>query len=229
VGIGINGYISVTIKGNEGLDVIVRDTNVNPVIYASVDGSPVVPRRTVVKRESCNQCHLDLGSPAGFSVHGGTRRSPEFCSLCHNANLTDEGRRAARRPPGEMPPESMQFKYLVHSIHAGDERAIPSWFGSATRTEETFYPGDAQNCSTCHVGESYALPLPTGVLPQTITQAGQVVKTVPPIQAACNACHIGNPGFNAHVDTMTSAKYGEACSNCHSRGKDFDVIKVHSP
>lgn len=225
--VGIAGYKNTTIKGSGGKDVVVREGNVNPVIYASLDGAQATPRRTVVKRENCNQCHLDLGNPAAISIHGGIRRSTEYCVLCHNANHTDE----ARRPKEKMPPESVQYKYMIHSLHMGEERAVPTEFIGfvAAKTAEVFFPtpGGQRNCSKCHEGQSYTIPLPSGVLPMTVTQGGQVVSVTQPITAACKACHIGRPGFDAHVATMTSTTAGEACAACHGRGKEFAVEKVH--
>ncbi|MBI3962923.1 MAG: OmcA/MtrC family decaheme c-type cytochrome [Deinococcus sp.] len=225
--IGIGGYKATIIKGNEGQDVTVREGNLNPVIYVSLDGTQPVPRRAVVDRANCNQCHLDLGNPAGISIHGGIRRSTEYCVLCHNPNHTDE----ARRPQEEMPPESVHFKYMIHSLHMGAERLVPTEFiGFATaKTEEVRFPADQRNCENCHIPGTNLLPLPEGVLPTMITQAGQVVKVMQPITAACTACHTGRPGADAHEETMTSSTGAEACAVCHGRGREFAVEKVHMP
>ncbi|MBI4216691.1 MAG: OmcA/MtrC family decaheme c-type cytochrome [Chloroflexi bacterium] len=227
VGIGMGGYRNVTIKGNEGKDVLVREANINPVIYASLDATKAVARRSVVDRNNCNQCHLDLGNPAGMSLHGGIRRNTEYCILCHNPNQTDE----ARRPKEKMPPESIQYKYMIHSLHIGEERSVPTEFigRAVAATEEVFFPtpGGQANCTKCHKAGTQTIPLPAGVLPMTVTQEGKVVSVTQPISAACKACHIGKPGFDAHADTMTSAKFGEACANCHGEGADFAVTKVH--
>ncbi len=225
VGVGMAAYKNTTIKGNDGKDVVVREGNVNPVKYASVDGSPVVPRRAVVKRENCNQCHLDLGSPAAFAVHGGIRRSPEYCVLCHTPNATDE----AARPKDKLPPETIHLKYMVHSLHMGAERDTPTeFFGRAVaRTADIGFPtaSGQRNCTKCHVGTSYTLPLPAGVLPTTITQAGQVIKALQPIAATCTACH-ANPQVTGHVQIMTSNNI-ETCAICHGPGRDFAVDQVH--
>ncbi len=224
--VGMAAYKSATIKGNFDKDTVVREGNLNPVIYVSLDGSPPTPRRTVVKRENCNRCHLDLGSPAGFSVHGGIRRSPEYCVMCHNPNATDE----AARPKEKFPPETIHWKYMIHSLHMGDERDTPAeFFGRAVaRTEEIGFPtaGGQRNCTKCHVEGTNVLPLPLTALPTTITQEGKVVKVMQPIAAACTACH-ANAQVTGHANIMTGQAGVETCAICHGPGRDFAVDKVH--
>ncbi len=226
VGVGMAVYKNTTIKGNDGKDTVVREGNVNPVVYAALDGSKATPRRAVVDRKKCNDCHLDLGSPAGFSIHGGIRRSPEYCVLCHTPNATDE----AARPKDKLPPETIHLKYMVHSLHMGAERDTPTeFFGRAVaRTADIGFPTAAgqRNCSNCHVGTSYTLPLPAGVLPTTITQAGQVIKILQPVAATCTACHASTQVV-AHASVMTASNGVETCGVCHSTGSEFAVDKVH--
>jgi OmcA/MtrC family decaheme c-type cytochrome len=223
VGVSIVGFKNITIKGNFGKDTVVREGNVNPVLTVSVDNTAPVARRAVVDRNKCNSCHLDLGSPAGLAIHGGARRNPQTCVECHIVTLTDE----ARHPKDMMPPESLQWKYLIHSIHMGDKRATATNFNGAINTQDIRFPGNPADCLKCHNAGTYTLPLPNGVLPATVTQNGQVIKIVQPITLACAGCHAGQPGFEAHVATNTSDKSGEACAVCHGRGRPFDVTLVH--
>ena len=60
----------------------------NQVIYFSVDGSTVTPRRTVVALSNCNNCHTNL------ELHGSLRNNTEYCVLCHNPSDTDASTRA---------------------------------------------------------------------------------------------------------------------------------------
>ncbi|MBI4786828.1 MAG: OmcA/MtrC family decaheme c-type cytochrome [Chloroflexi bacterium] len=224
--VGMAAYKIAKIKGNDAKDVEVREGNNNPVVYVSMDGSKAEPRRTVVKRETCNQCHLDLGSPAAFSVHGGIRRSPEYCILCHNPNATDE----AARPKDKLPPESIQFKFMIHSLHMGSERDTPAEFigRAAARTEEITFPtaGAQRNCAKCHAPNTNVLPLPSTALPTTITQEGKVVKVIQTIAAACTACH-ANPQVKGHTELMTTSSGTETCAICHGPGREFAVDQVH--
>ncbi len=223
VAIGMIAYKNTTIKGNYGKDTTVRETSLNPVIYASLDATPPIARRTVVDRDKCNVCHFDFGSAAGVTIHGGSRKNTQLCVICHNPNQTDESHRTA----ATMPPESVQFKYMIHSIHIGDKRATPTIF-SSLNTADIAFPGNGADCAKCHTGDSYTLPLPAGTLPLTITQAGKVFKVIQPIAAACQGCHAGQKIFDADVAKYTTAK-GETCADCHARGQAQDVAKVHQP
>ena len=65
----------------------------NKVVSFSVDGSTLLPRRTVVATSNCNHCHVAL------SVHGSLRNQTEYCVFCHNPSNTD----AAQRPMASVP------------------------------------------------------------------------------------------------------------------------------
>ncbi|HZD55449.1 MAG TPA: OmcA/MtrC family decaheme c-type cytochrome, partial [Anaerolineales bacterium] len=106
-GFGMEGYVNETISGVEDP---VRVAGFNPVTYAALDGSEPSPRRQVVDRELCNACHKDL------ALHGGIRKNPEYCVMCHNTAASDE----EVRPAEAMPPTSIHFKVLIHKIHLGE-------------------------------------------------------------------------------------------------------------
>ncbi len=87
----------------------------NKVVYFSVDGSPVTPRRDVVAIANCNQCHVAL------SVHGSLRNNTEYCVMCHNPSNTDASVRVSATVPADKaaPPQGITFPLLVHRIHDG--------------------------------------------------------------------------------------------------------------
>ncbi|MBI5876583.1 MAG: OmcA/MtrC family decaheme c-type cytochrome [Chloroflexi bacterium] len=226
-GVGMAAYYMTTIKGPRGVDTVVREGNNNPVLYVALDGtSKPTARRAIVDRKLCNQCHLDLGSPAAFSVHGGIRRNPEYCVMCHNANATDE----AQRPKDKGTPESIHLGYMVHSLHMGEERAQDtSFYGrGVANTEDIVYPTSAQqrNCAKCHVGTSFTLPLSAAAQPQVVSQGGKVVTTTPAIQSNCKGCHAGKEALG-HFQIMTANGTTETCTVCHAGGKEFAVQDVH--
>jgi OmcA/MtrC family decaheme c-type cytochrome len=187
-----------------------------------VTDDEAVPRRMVVKTENCNACHKEL------ALHGGIRRNTEYCVMCHNALHTDE----EMRPAEEMPPQTVHFKVMVHRIHTGEElvdtkpHIIYGFGGSIHDFSEVRFPGDRRNCEKCHEPGSNLLPLPSGVLPTTITQEGEPVATTLPIVAACTACH-DTAEAKAHAALQTTADGEETCAVCHGQGKDFDVATVH--
>ena len=230
--VSMEGYVNAQLKRADGsallaadgkAPLVVRDAiKSNLVTFVAVTDSKPAARRLVVKKESCNQCHQDL------TLHGGNRQSTEYCVFCHNPNNSDE----ALRPADKGVPQTIQFKYLVHRIHLGQEQSkdnpyiVYGFGGSANDFSEVTFPGKLNDCAKCHQPNTYLLPLPTGILPLTLTQKGTVVSTVPPILAACTSCHDSQAAIG-HGQLMTTAGGVETCEACHGPGKEFDVAAVH--
>lgn len=227
--VSIQGYINTTLKKADGsalpgadgkTPLVVRDVGFNPVFYFGVTDAKAVARRPTVDRNDCNKCHHDLGNPAGLSIHGGSRMNTEFCVMCHNPNATDEAQRAADKGT----PVSIEFDYLIHSIHKGNERTTPfivyGFGNSVNNFSEIGYPGDLAHCSKCHLPNTNLLPLKK-ILPQTVTQKGAVVSVTQPITAVCAGCHDNVPA-KAHYGIMTAGTT-ETCNVCHAQGRDFSV------
>jgi OmcA/MtrC family decaheme c-type cytochrome len=215
---GMEGYVNETISGVEDP---VRVTGFNPVAYVALDGAEPAPRRQAVDRELCNACHNDL------ALHGGMRKNTEYCVLCHNTTASDE----EVRPEEAMPPTSIHFKVLIHKIHVGEERSqkpfiVYGFQGSTHDFTNLRFPGILSDCETCHLPGTYGLPLPSGVQPTLITQAGRLVSTTLPVQAVCTACH-DSTAVAGHVELMTTELGLETCDVCHGAGREFDVLEVH--
>ena len=221
----MQGYINTSIKKADGstlmgadgkTPLVVRDVGYNPVFYFGVTDAKAVARRLVVDLNDCNKCHHDLGNPSGLSIHGGSRMNPEFCVFCHNPNATDE----AMRPADKGTPVSIEFDYLIHSIHKGDQRTTPFvvyGFGNSVNDfSEVAYPGDLSHCSKCHLPNANLLPLKK-TLPLTVTQKGAVVSVTQPITAVCSGCHDNVPA-KAHFGLMTNGST-ETCVVCHAEGR----------
>ncbi|MBI2817333.1 MAG: OmcA/MtrC family decaheme c-type cytochrome [Acidobacteria bacterium] len=198
----------------------------NPVHYFSVDGSAVQLRRQVVDVQTkCNVCHKKL------VMHGGTRTNTQYCILCHNPAAVDnpEGARAAGRsvPEGTVP-TSINFRFLIHRWHTGHdlnrEFTIYRTNGIFSPNEEVHFPGDRRDCSKCHVGNSYMLPLPSGMANAVAPR--EFYSPLGPAASACLGCHDSEPAA-AHAYLMT-APFGESCAVCHGEGADFAVSKVHA-
>jgi OmcA/MtrC family decaheme c-type cytochrome len=227
-----------------------RASAVNPVFYAAVTDAEVVPRRDVVERERCNTCHYSLGA------HGGQRTNPMYCVMCHNSTNTND-ERIARFESSEVDVHSVELKSMVHSIHRGEDllaeyvlggfpapsAANPA--GTPIDFGEVRYPGDLRNCSTCHLEDSWTLPLPaerssrrTEVLlcmddPAADADSYCSVRTqvseslLPPESAACTSCHDGDD-TRAHAEVMTADDGAESCGTCHGPGSEFDVDLMHA-
>jgi OmcA/MtrC family decaheme c-type cytochrome len=217
--VGIEGYQTVTINAGTVNATSVRDAGINKVFYFSVDGSKLVARRQVVSIDKCDSCHAFL------SLHGGNRNQIEQCVLCHNPNGTDVG----NRPASQAPAQTIQFAYMIHRIHTGEnsprEYTIYGFGGSANDFTDVRYPGDRRNCNACHVNGSEQVPLPDGLL-DVISPRG-LLNPVKPTTNACTGCHTDMPTAS-HALSNTTTQLGEACAVCHSASSDFWVSKVHA-
>ncbi|MBI2817332.1 MAG: OmcA/MtrC family decaheme c-type cytochrome [Acidobacteria bacterium] len=219
--IALDAWRQVTIPGSLlGQSFTVMEAPRNPVFYFGIGGAKPVPRRQVVDRNKCNECHKNLVAHlAGFR-----RLDVEFCVMCHNATANDID---GRRPADQYPLEAIQFRHMVHRIHTGHEleNDFTIWRGGTPRNyNKKLFPGDRRNCSTCHVGNSYQLPLPEGLANTVMPRFFYTPLT--PAASACLGCHDGQ-ATAAHAYLMT-APFGESCAVCHAEGADFAVSKVHA-
>jgi len=217
--VGIQGYRNITLLPGTMKEQTVRDAGINKVVYFSVDGSPVQPRRTVVALDNCNQCHAFL------SLHGGNRNTVEMCVLCHNPLATDQ----ARRPADQMPPQSVDMRMMIHRIHTGKELetdyTVYGFGGSVNNFNDVRFPGFRQRCDGCHVNNSYRLPLPAGLIKEVQDPRGWL-NPVGPASAACLSCHSGiEAASHALINT---SRLGESCSVCHGPTSAYAVDKVHA-
>ncbi|MBI2853139.1 MAG: OmcA/MtrC family decaheme c-type cytochrome [Chloroflexi bacterium] len=222
--IGIESNRVETISGNAGVSTNITNSTYNPVAYVAVTDSVPVPRRQVVATEKCNVCHKEI------AFHGGGRKNTaEYCELCHNPanvdvpNLTP----ATFGGPFAVPPTSINFRFMIHRIHTGEELTRDY---TVYRTRGVFnfneveFPGDRANCAKCHVGDSFKLPLPA-TNADTLAPR-EFYSPLGPAASACLGCH-DSKNASAHASSMTSA-IGETCAVCHGTGRDFDIAKVHA-
>jgi OmcA/MtrC family decaheme c-type cytochrome len=214
----------------------VREGALNVVHYENLSGGTPEPRRAVVDLAKCNTCHDRL------VLHGGQRFVVEECVMCHNPNASD----AARRPAEAAPPESIDFKRMIHRIHTGEELngdykeilggyVVYGFGGNPIDFNEVRFPGDRRDCAMCHIddredgGEVSTQQVPSdGALATrlpTVTLRDWY-SPMQPVAAACEGCH-ASKAVAAHAVTMT-APFGEACRACHGDGAEFSVDRVHA-
>jgi len=205
----------------------------NKVVYFSVDGSTVVPRRGVVALANCNQCHVAL------SIHGTLRNNTEYCVLCHNPSNTDASVRAVATNATDKaaPAQGINFNLLVHRIHYGinlpsnRSYVVVGFGGSHNDFSGTLFPAlsptgaatDTRNCSLCHVnGSEQNLPIGLNLVadPQGPINPNQ------PVSSACTGCHVDLPSASHMLSNTTTL--GEACTVCHSPGAAYAVDQVHA-
>jgi OmcA/MtrC family decaheme c-type cytochrome len=218
--IGIEGYTNQKLLPGTTKEVTVRDAGLNQVISFSVDGSTVAPRRTVVAIDNCNQCHSSL------SVHGDNRNQTVMCVLCHNPNGTDADQRTA----ATNPPQTIDFRTMIHKIHRGenldpsDQFTIMGFGKSVNNFNDVRFPGDLRNCEKCHVNASEQLPLGENLL--SVVNPRGLINPTPPTTAACIACHDTRPAASHALSGITTL--GEACVVCHAPDAQFAIDKVHA-
>ncbi|TGD74179.1 OmcA/MtrC family decaheme c-type cytochrome [Mangrovimicrobium sediminis] len=243
----IEGRLSMAVSDEE---IAVTVPLPNTHMFFSIDeadGSPS-PRRQSVELDNCLACHGSL------SIHGGNRTDDlDNCVTCHNPRNTDrEVRGIAASPPTDgKDEESLDFKTMIHGIHAAALRENPleivGFRGFNTYrydTETVHYPGDLANCTACHTSDGFTLPLASSVLGSTVDTgedhedpADDTV--VSPASAVCSSCHddatarshmSANGGdFATTQAALDDGSVVEQCSVCHGSGNIADVAEVHNP
>jgi OmcA/MtrC family decaheme c-type cytochrome len=223
----------------------------NVVSYFTITDTTVVSRREVVDNNKCLNCHGSL------QLHGNNRNNEVLsCVVCHNPTATDVNRRntfAGNNIDGKNM-ESVDFKYMVHAIHAASKRksdGVPTYvaygYGNKSHeygTNEVHFPGSLKDCTTCHLDNTYTLPVSKNAL--AITGNTMANKTDPtddliitPNAAACYSCHatelskLHMEHNGASFMTTTRQNYEastptESCAICHGEGRSADVKTVHS-
>jgi len=175
----------------------------NAVMNFPITDSVAVNRREVVDIDNCNRCHGVL------SLHGNNRTNePQLCVICHNANATDIEVRPGTPVTGVdgKVEEAIDFKYMIHAIHAGaaddhgfreDGIVVYGFRGSVNDFSHVRLPAgidNLRNCTGCHDGDTFAVPLDENALPTTVlTEADETDpdddQNITPTAAVCSACH----------------------------------------
>jgi OmcA/MtrC family decaheme c-type cytochrome len=235
-------------EGSAGTQAV-EYSALNPVIYFSVDGTPVQARRTVVALANCNNCHYQL------ELHGGLRNNTAYCVICHNPSNTDFTTRPTATVTAQrsLPNQAINLPLLAHKIHTGlnleanfnqdyivvGHGGSISDFGAAFASVPASIPNtgvrfpsmgpsgavqDTAKCYMCHVNGSEAV-LPIGKNPVVNPQGP--LNPEPATTAACTACHLDTNSL-AHAVSNTDSKFGESCDVCHGTGAAFDATQVHA-
>lgn len=243
LGIGIEGHPALDADGNGTIDSIPVS---NAHAFKAITGS-VVARRDLVDIAKCNDCHKQL------TIHGGNRTDNEqVCVMCHNPNVTDVNRRVAGSACDltlGLDDESVDMKYMVHAIHAGNT-GVCGYGNSAIPFFEVVYPGHLNNCEGCHKANTYFPVDATKVLATTFDAGNPATladdRAVSPNSTVCSACHTGSSA-RAHMELnggsfalgktaagastagpgLTDAPPIESCSVCHGSGRSADVKAAH--
>lgn len=189
----------------------------NPIMYVSVDGSQVVPRRTIVDQAKCNACHGQL------TLHGENRNQISTCIMCHNPVQND----ASRRTAAVMPAESIDMSLMIHRIHAGEEQTRDYTIYGFGNTPHNYngiaFPTSLARCTMCHVDGTQNLPVKAVAEKKDVRG---LLNPVKPVAAACLGCHTSIEAASHALANTTVL--GESCGVCHGVNSDFSVAKVHA-
>jgi OmcA/MtrC family decaheme c-type cytochrome len=197
---------------------------VNPVMYFSVDGSPLYKRDEPTSNAQCLACHTRL------ALHGENRvDNVEYCVMCHNPVETD----ASRRPAAKNPPETIDMKFMTHRIHGGEslheehgvDYTVYGYGGNPISFSHVRYPSPLQNCSACHQAGSEN-PRGGSEYKAKTNAARYPMNPMPLYTAGCYGCHAEN-AMLSHARTNTN-DLGESCSVCHSSSGEFAPTKMHA-
>ncbi len=231
--VGFEGHVAADFDGDLSFDDQVA---IKSVVKDFVITGTLTSRREVVDIAKCDNCH-------GFlSLHGGNRNDePALCVICHNPNATDIGRRPI---PTHVPvlsatdgkvEEAIDFKTLIHGIHAGAQTnydasdghgfrekglvvwgfpgAPCNWFGGppSNSCEHDFshvrFPGILQDCEACHIPGTYTL------------DGDWASPTVNDILSTTITTLVNT----APDDDLNISPTAAVCSSCH----DSDVARAH--
>jgi len=183
-------------------------------------------RRQIVDIAKCKGCHDDRQHGdvvvPRLSLHGANRNENlDLCVTCHNPNQTDVPYRYLSTTDARIggPETPVDFKVMVHSIHAGGFRRTPYVVIGRNSSVNDYsgvrFPAELRkSCLKCHVTDasgrgSFELPLKSTVL-------GTTIKTQSIYQVAAGATRTidVNPANDTKI-TPTAA----TCSACHDNSE----------
>jgi len=204
--VAIESYLTINNMNISGVSVI-----------KGVDGENTT-RRKIVDINRCNTCHERVG----FHSNTGRKDNPDYCSICHNPEITSSNIFAGFADYGgkgtryfSQKPNS--FNAMIHAIHAGEQRADqdpsnpfnfirgnPLGTGGAGPMifEDVVYPAQITDCKTCHQAGTYRLPANDQF-------AWTAIDVQPSLVTAADKATF-NPGLTVRQGPGTAA-----CGACH--------------
>ena len=116
----------------------------NPVYdFVPDGGAGTGVTKDIADTANCSGCHIE------FTMHGGPRKTVEYCVTCHNPGTVDQDSG-----------ESLDMAYLAHSLHMGNDRegANPFIIWGFSDFEHDYsdvgHPQSKTYCETCHTASA---------------------------------------------------------------------------
>lgn len=249
-GIPARGSGAAAIEGHPAQEIdgtVQRIPMTGAVEFFSIDEADAIPRprREVVSLDKCLTCHGQL------SFHGNSRSDNlGLCVTCHNPRNTDLAtREIAQTPPTDgKREETLDFKVMIHAIHAAGYREHPlqivgEYTAHVYSEEQVHFTGRLSNCLSCHTEDGYTLPVHEGVLGTTVDTGSDRASpvddvVVSPTAAACSSCHDSDSAaahmaewgadFATSQSALDTGETYELCAACHDSRRIEDIDEVHS-
>ena len=202
-----------------------------PAVLMTVEGDE--PRRMIADVNGCLSCHETLEFHDRNSMN-----NVQVCVMCHNPNLSSSGRTidpladiapevtaAVGADPLSYPETSVNFKDLIHGLHAGDKRLTDYHLvsnqtsagltGVYSSWQNMTFPGNLANCQKCHLEGTFELSESVDLLASTQVTTDGINATTADVLAARATLP------NATDKVISSA--AAACIACH----DSALARAH--
>jgi OmcA/MtrC family decaheme c-type cytochrome len=239
--VGLQGYFQQDIMG----ETVSLHT---PSAVVAVTGDTA--RRTVVDSNKCANCHEWFEGHGGsrtlnmqictlchnpnLSSSGRTVVDPTLRSLdmqlmaAVTAGTLDPS--VDPNDPTTYPEDAQNLKDLVHGIHSSGFRTRPFQHVRGPSRQDYYdwshvtFPRGAStsNCSLCHDGESYELPLMDDLLPATVRTTGVANGQDATVMDAENA-FVAVPNVTDWVNTPNSG----SCVGCHTSSQAMAHMELN--
>jgi len=226
-----------------------RTDNIDACVTCHNGNATDIPARNQATRGICldeEQCTDDVDCTVGTCEPNGLA----ICSVTSGDNAGDPCINDIDCGVGECvpaPETPIDFKRMVHQIHAGNSPLIFGFGGSVHDFSHVAYPGELSNCTGCHLeGTYYPTRDDRDFRWATTTDTGgdladpEVDSNITANTSACGSCHtsefaashmVNVGGGSLDVIQFNNGSLDsdevETCTTCHSSGNDGDVATAH--
>jgi len=229
-------YNGVRKAGDATFDFVVANDPLAP---------PALQPREFVRRDVCNDCHLDL------QIHGSNRFAVSGCVICHTTGSEDY-----ITDPVTTPGLTVKFGDMIHKVHRGHAlRKIEATANGADPYHLVYrghngnpadfsevgfpiLPMSINNCDACHEGSLQAAEIFTSPTragcggchdDMNFTTGTILDQTHPDVQAGTlTQAQLSDPAFRTFPEGVDHTAAGDGfCAGCHGPGQPEDALVAH--